>query len=733
MLFCLLPVFLFTKSIKNTSLVGFSIILFLNVYKDFFIGNTSAYHDTFWGAEMLFRIVKQWVHNGYYPGWNPYLNGGEPIYLFSNNFIKIPYILFSFLGEWIRLPTHTLFNHCFIFIYLNFCIGSLLLFFVLFDDFKIVFFCFLSLLFSGCFDVNLGQPSGIIILYFLPYVLFGLVTSLKNKTPYGIIFAILYLSLSLNQYIPIYLFSVVFLFMIMLFLFYPQYIKVIFKIIKQHYKIIALVVVFAILAAGPAIFLHSKLKDFVSPVRDISRTGGSLTLEKSGAQPRVNASFSGYRILVDRIIVDKRGGIHHAFYFGIIPLILIPIALFTSRNKTAWVFFITAIFIVLIGTGNHFILSFLYKFVPGFNMVRHTFPFAQFVPFLLICVSGFGLKAILSSEKKDNFKIMLFSIVTAELLFLVSDSKLSMLLILGSLFAIFFSIILSETLKNRAKPIQLAYLPIFLILILDLYIFNLNFLTYTDNFNYYYLAPPAKISDPPPVKYPLERKFYSEILPPIPPDLSPILFKEATLTSAWENFILFRYARLNDMLSLLSNKSELGAFGVGRPIIYFTNKAKVLGSVIRKDDIIREILQNFKEKEASETTKVFFQRDEIDFNLSNKSGEYFYLKNFKMLEIDNPNRIDMEIDVPVDGYLVRLENFHKGWKSTVDGIPAKIYRANYAFQAIRIPAGKHRVVFEFKTIYPFLLSVFIAISILTWIFLNYYLYTYNLNPKPRDN
>ena len=73
----LMPVALFRRSAKEVFLVGFSIIAFLFFYGKYFLGVTSAYHDTFWGFESYFYLMRQWADFGFAPGWNPYINGGS--------------------------------------------------------------------------------------------------------------------------------------------------------------------------------------------------------------------------------------------------------------------------------------------------------------------------------------------------------------------------------------------------------------------------------------------------------------------------------------------------------------------------------------------------------------------------------------------------------------------------------------------------------------------------------
>ena len=46
---------------------------------------------------------------------------------------------------------------------------------------------------------------------------------------------------------------------------------------------------------------------------------------------------------------------------------------------------------------------------------------------------------------------------------------------------------------------------------------------------------------------------------------------------------------------------------------------------------------------------------------------------------------------PCAGYLVFAEPFYPGWQVTIDGRPTPVFRADYAFSAVFLPAGKHEV------------------------------------------
>lgn len=59
------------------------------------------------------------------------------------------------------------------------------------------------------------------------------------------------------------------------------------------------------------------------------------------------------------------------------------------------------------------------------------------------------------------------------------------------------------------------------------------------------------------------------------------------------------------------------------------------------------------------------------------------------------NRVVVETVADAPGYLVLTDLWFPGWTCTIDGAPTPIYRANYLFRAVAVPAGQHEVVFTF--------------------------------------
>ncbi len=70
------------------------------------------------------------------------------------------------------------------------------------------------------------------------------------------------------------------------------------------------------------------------------------------------------------------------------------------------------------------------------------------------------------------------------------------------------------------------------------------------------------------------------------------------------------------------------------------------------------------------------------------------------------NRTDYSVVSACDGYLVFSESYYPGWRVQVDGKQAPIERANYAFSAVFLKAGRHTVIRHF-----FPMSVLLGVTL----------------------
>ena len=62
---------------------------------------------------------------------------------------------------------------------------------------------------------------------------------------------------------------------------------------------------------------------------------------------------------------------------------------------------------------------------------------------------------------------------------------------------------------------------------------------------------------------------------------------------------------------------------------------------------------------------------------------------------ESNNRLDLQVNAEENSLLVLSDTYYPGWKALVDGKETKIYRADYAFRALPLNAGTHRVGFVY--------------------------------------
>jgi hypothetical protein len=63
---------------------------------------------------------------------------------------------------------------------------------------------------------------------------------------------------------------------------------------------------------------------------------------------------------------------------------------------------------------------------------------------------------------------------------------------------------------------------------------------------------------------------------------------------------------------------------------------------------------------------------------------------------DGDHSVALEVDAKRPGYVVLADTYYPGWKATVDNHDVPIHAANVAFRAVKVPAGKHVVRFDYR-------------------------------------
>lgn len=82
-----------------------------------------------------------------------------------------------------------------------------------------------------------------------------------------------------------------------------------------------------------------------------------------------------------------------------------------------------------------------------------------------------------------------------------------------------------------------------------------------------------------------------------------------------------------------------------------------------------------------------------------------------------PNKVEIDVDTSHESMLVLTDNYYNGWSATIDGKDTDIYRGNYTFRAVKVPAGAHKVRFVYEPksfFYGALISAFTLGSVVLY-------------------
>jgi len=62
------------------------------------------------------------------------------------------------------------------------------------------------------------------------------------------------------------------------------------------------------------------------------------------------------------------------------------------------------------------------------------------------------------------------------------------------------------------------------------------------------------------------------------------------------------------------------------------------------------------------------------------------------------NSLRLTVNAPTAGYVYVADGFARGWRARVDGRPSPVLRANMAFKAVGVGAGKHEIRLEYRPV-----------------------------------
>jgi len=160
-------------------------------------------------------------------------------------------------------------------------------------------------------------------------------------------------------------------------------------------------------------------------------------------------------------------------------------------------------------------------------------------------------------------------------------------------------------------------------------------------------------------------------------------------------------------LKIYENKKVMPRFSLAFDPIIVNNRKKAF-KILKKGEV--------------NPRRVVIVKNSDILNQEKREGE----GNIKIKEY-SINRIELEVNLNKDGYLVTSEIYYPGWHLFIDGKKENILIANYAFRSAFLKAGIHNVVFVYRP-YSFLIGM--IVSLFTFVsLLSLFLIIYLKNKK----
>lgn len=403
--------FLIGRGRKEVFSVIALIALFLLVHRLFLTGQQTVTHDTMtWSMYLL--CIKDVLQSGHLPGWNPYFSCGEPFYLYHYSYMFWQWFLFVLLDYVWPIEPVALFNLFFIFLFIFYNVGCYLFFQKIFEDKRVVLFCFATSLYATSFVMYFLEHSSFYLSVYAPYLLYFFLEYIENQSRRSLVFLGGLAGMMFNGYLPQFPLIAFSVFVVCYLVFmrgkyrFPQ-------LDKETLVYATTGVILLLLIASPCLYAFSQFSDYISPKRAGLQDVGS-TYDQLVIGHHQEYSAASYFVYFP--------GMRGILFIGFLALILAVIGALKSSNRFHLPILGSAIAIFFISLGANSFSQIIISYVPIFNLIRHYAQLEIFVQMFAICLAGMGLEYILSARKETNKGLLiLLSIVSLAILALLLE------------------------------------------------------------------------------------------------------------------------------------------------------------------------------------------------------------------------------------------------------------------------------------------------------------------------
>lgn len=150
----------------------------------------------------------------------------------------------------------------------------------------------------------------------------------------------------------------------------------------------------------------------------------------------------------------------------------------------------------------------------------------------------------------------------------------------------------------------------------------------------------------------------------------------------------------NNQWQFLENKQALPRVFLADEIVVENNSQKILDKIFDPDfDLKKKII--------------------LEENVPNFINSGLGQNDAKITKYES-TFVSIETESTSSRILFLSDNFYPGWKATIDNEETKIYRADFAFRSVIVPAGKHLITFRYE---PFSFKIGKKITLVTLLLL----------------
>lgn len=137
-----------------------------------------------------------------------------------------------------------------------------------------------------------------------------------------------------------------------------------------------------------------------------------------------------------------------------------------------------------------------------------------------------------------------------------------------------------------------------------------------------------------------------------------------------------------------------------------------LSGLIHKVRNEKEMMQKLTDKSIDLRKEIVVITEESDSETVNDD-----VRGSVELNSYGPIRAVFTAELDNKAFLYLSDTYYPGWRAYVDGKETKIYRANLAFRAIKVPGGRHTVVFKYvpMSFYIGLALTLLGIALCVWL------------------